>query len=275
VPRSTDPAPAARFTIAGTDAYEPAVGRWSRRLAPLFADFCAPVAGRVLDVGCGTGILTAELLRRGDVAAVAGIDVSAELVASARAAIPDPRASFQLADAAALPFADASFDHALSLLVVNFLDDRPGSVREAIRVTRPGGTVAATVWDMRGGFVYARLPWDVAAARDPAAAGERDRQLRTRFLRPGSLAALWSDAGLADIRTASLAVDITYADFADFWEPLLASGQTFARYLGALAAPAQAELEAAIRAAYLVGDIDGPRSYAARAFAVAGRVLPG
>ncbi len=262
----------ARFAIAGADSYERSVGRWSRRLARPFLDFCGPLAGSILDVGCGTGILTECVLRAPAVRAVAGVDILAPLLERARASTRDPRATFSVADVACLPFPDRSFDHTLSLLVMNFLADRRASVREAMRVTRPGGTVAATVWDMRGGLMYARFAWDIAAALDPVAAQKRDALLRTPFLRPGSLEALWREAGLADVRAASLAVDVTYDDFDDYWQPLSENGQTFSQYYTALPTELQARLRDTVRAAYLVGDDDGPRSFAARAFAVAGRV---
>ena len=260
-----------RFSIASADAYERGVGSWSRALAPRFVAFCEPVAGRVLDVGCGTGILTERLLAREDVAAVAGIDVNADLLAHARQRIRDPRATFGIADAARLPFAAAAFDHALMLLVVNFVSDRIGAVREARRVVRPGGTVAATIWDFRGGFMYSRFAWDVAAARDPAAAAGRDALLRSPFMRPGSLAALWREAGLTSVREDSLAIEIAFDRFDHYWQTVIGSGQTFAQYFAKLAPNAQDALRDAVRATYLVGDDDGPRSWATRAFAVAGR----
>jgi SAM-dependent methyltransferase len=261
-----------RFTVAGAEGYERGVGRWSRRLVPAFVEFCGPVAGRILDIGCGTGILTESLLARGSVSAVVGVDIAGSLLARARADNVDPRASFVRADAASLPHASASFDHSLSLLVVNFLEDRTACLREAMRVTRAGGTIAAAVWDFRGGFAYTRLAWDIAAALDPIAATERDKLLRTRFLRPGSLETLWTQSGLVDIRCRSLAMDMTFADFNDYWRPLLDAGQGFSRYFGALSAAAQSRVCEAVRAAFLVGDDDGPRSFAARAFAISGRV---
>lgn len=261
-----------KFSVAGAEAYERGIGRWSRRLAPAFLDFCGPVAGRVLDIGCGTGILAESLLARGGVTGVVGIDIADPLLARARSEISDPRASFDRVDAAALPYVGKSFDHALSMLVVNFLEDRPASLREAMRITRAGGTVAAAVWDMRGGFMYARFAWDIAAALDPVAATERDKLFQTRFLRPGSLEALWKEIGLVEVRGQSLAIDMTFSDFDDYWQPLLGTGQTFSKYFGALPAGAQLRTYEAVRAAFLVGDDDGPRSFAARAFAVGGRV---
>ncbi len=261
-----------RFSVAGAEGYERGVGRWSRRLAPAFLDFCGPVAGRVLDIGCGTGILTESLLGRGGVTGVVGIDIAEPLLARAHADTVDPRASFDRTDAAALPYESKSFDHALSMLVVNFLEDRPASMREAMRVTRAGGTVAAAIWDFRGGFVYTRFAWDIAAALDPVAATERDRLLRTPFLRPGSLEALWAGTGLADVRGQSLTIDMTFANFDDYWQPLLRTGQSFSKYLAARPAAAQTRIHEAARAAFLVGDDDGPRSFVARAFAVSGRV---
>src|SRR5512140_929497 len=111
-----------KFSVSGADAYERGIGRWSRRLAPAFLDFCGPVAGHVLDLGCGTGILTESLLARGGVTDVVGIDIADPLLAQARARITDARASFEHANAASLPHPNRRFDHALSMLVVNFLD---------------------------------------------------------------------------------------------------------------------------------------------------------
>jgi hypothetical protein len=125
---------------------------------------------------------------------------------------------------------------------------------------------------MRGGFMFARFAWGVAAALDPAAASERDALLGTPLLRPGSLEAQRREAGLADVRATALAIGVTYADFAAYREPLAASGQAFSRCLRALPDAARWRLHDALRAACLSGDGDGPRSFAARAFAVAGRV---
>ena len=263
-----------KFSVAGADAYQRGIGRWSRRLAPEFLEFCGPLPGRVLDIGCGTGILTESMLARGDVTGVVGIDINEPLLARARLDIADPRAGFEKVDAAALPFPDDHFDHAVSMLVVNFLEDRAASLREARRVTRRGGTVAAAIWDMRGGFMYARFAWDIAAALDADAAAERDKLFRTRFLRPGSLEALWAEVGLVDVRGQPLAIDMTFSDFDDYWQPLIAAGQTFSKYFGTLSTAAQARTYDAVRAAFLVGDDDGPRSFGARAFAVRGRVPP-
>jgi SAM-dependent methyltransferase len=261
-----------KFSVSGAEAYERGIGRWSRRLAPVFLDFCGPTAGRLVDIGCGTGILAQALLARGSVTGVVGIDINEPLLARARAEVTDPRASFELADAATLPHASGSFDHALSMLVWNFLEDRPASLREAMRVTRPGGTVSAAIWDMRGGFMYARFAWDIAAVLDPAAAAERDKLFRTSFLRPGSLEDSWMETGFVDVRGRSLAIDMTFSNFEDYWQPLLGSGQTFSKYFATLSAAAQSRTYAAVRAAYLVGDEDGPRSFATRAFAVTGCV---
>jgi SAM-dependent methyltransferase len=261
-----------KFSVTSAEAYERGIGRWSRRLAPVFLDFCGTTAGRLLDIGCGTGILAESLLARGNVTGVVGIDINEPLLAAARAEIADSRASFHLVNATRLPHASGSFDHALSMLVWNFLEDRSASLREAMRVTRPGGTVSAAIWDMRGGFMYARFAWDIAAVLDPAAAAERDNLFQTSFLRPGSLEGLWMGSGFVEVRSRSLAVDMTFSDFDDYWQPLLGAGQTFSKYFGTLSAPAQSRTYEAVRAAYLVGDDDGARSFATRAFAVTGCV---
>ena len=144
-----------------------------------------------------------------------------ELLERARASTPTRACDFSVADAARLPFAGASFDHTLSLLVVNFLPARLASIREAMRVTRPGGTVAATIWDMRGGLMYTRFAWDIAAAIDPASAQKRDALLRSPFLRPDGLANLWRDAGLVECVPCPSASTSPTTIFDDYWQTLI------------------------------------------------------
>ncbi len=252
--------------------YEQSMGRWSRRLAPLLLDFAgvAPDGGRVLDVGCGTGSLTFAASERWPNAEIVGCDIAEPLLAHARTVTPQPgRARFEPGDACALPYPDGGFDLVLSSLVLMFVPDGALAAREMARVARPGATVAATAWDFRGGAVYHRLVADTAAALDPAAAAWRERVQRAPGVRPGDLVALWRGAGLSGVREGSLTIRMDYVSFADFWHPLTRSGQ-FGAFFRTLPPERQQVIAEAVQAAYLSGDPDGPRSFAATAWAVLG-----
>ena len=202
-----------------SDGYERFMGRWSRRLAPLFVDFAGVEAGNdVLDVGCGTGALTFAAATVPAVRAV-GVDPSSEFVQAARRAGDGDRVRFQVGDASALPFPDASFDRTLSMLVLNFVPDSGEALQEMIRVTRPNGVVAAAVWDYGDGMEMLRVFWDEAVALDPAAAGRDERHMP--LSRHGELSALWQDLGMRNVEDAPLAVDMAFASFDDFWQPFL------------------------------------------------------
>src|SRR5436190_15157460 len=149
------------FVSADGDGYELQMGRWSRRLSPLFVNFAGiTAAGRILDVGCGTGNLSFDLARNPNINSVRGVDFSQVYIDHAKQHNNDARIDFQVGDACALPFPDATFDHSLSMLVLQFIPQPELAVREMRRVTCPGGTVAAAQWDSRGGFVASRIFWD-------------------------------------------------------------------------------------------------------------------
>lgn len=241
-------------------------------LAPLILDFAraAQAGERALDLGCGTGSLTFALADRSPAAAVTGCDIAEPLLAHARAANPDPaRIHFDAADARALPYPDGAFDRVLSSLVLMLVPEGERAAREMARVARPGGTVAAAVWDFRGGVVHSRLALDTAAALEPEAAAFRDRFHAGLGLRPGELAAVWRRIGLREVREADLTIRMEFADFADFWCPM-AEGNTFGTMLRGLPEARQALIRERAEAAYRSGDPDGPRSFAATAWAVAG-----
>jgi ubiquinone/menaquinone biosynthesis C-methylase UbiE len=208
------------FNALNAAAYEQMMGRWSRRLAPLFIDFAGVQEGeRLIDVGCGTGSLTFALLAGRNPAALTAIDYSELYLEAARAAGTDPRLRFEQADACALPFADGAFDGALSLLMLHFVPRPELAAAEMRRVVRRGGTVAAAVWDTYGGFVMQRMFWDTAALLDPAAEAARAENYMRPATRPNELREMWRRVGLEDVRDAMLTIRMEYASFDDLWSP--------------------------------------------------------
>jgi SAM-dependent methyltransferase len=201
------------FTVAA-DSYDRFMGRYSAPLAPRFADFAEIAAGqRVLDVGCGPGALTAELVSRVGADAVAAIDPSDPFVAAARER--HPGVSVERAAAEELPFGAGEFDATLAQLVVHFMNDPVAGLREMARVTRQGGTVAACVWDHAGGRGPLSVFWEAVHEQDPDAMDES----RLAGAREGHLGELFRAAGLDDVQESSLSVDVEHPRFEDWWEP--------------------------------------------------------
>ncbi|MFE9463043.1 class I SAM-dependent methyltransferase [Streptomyces virginiae] len=251
------------------DAYERYMGRWSRRVAEVFvARLGVPAGLRWLDVGCGTGALTAVVAARCGPRAVVGLDRSPGFLRTARAAAPAP-ARFAIADASALPVRDASFDTVVSGLALNFLESPSTAVAEAARVVRPGGLVAAYVWDYAGGMALLSHFWTAAAAVDPAAAA-LDEGRRFPLCRPGPLHALWTGAGLADVTVAPVEVPTVFGRFEDVWEPFLSGQGPAPGYVARLNPAARDRLRTRLAAALPTGP-DGSVSLTARAWTVRGR----
>lgn len=201
------------FDVAA-GAYDAFMGRWSRLLSAGFADSAGVGAGmRVVDVGCGTGALTEELLRRVEAGAVAAVDPSASFVAAMRARHPD--VDVREAPAERLPFEDGGFDAALAQLVVHFMADPVAGIAEMGRVTRRRGVVAACVWDYAGDRGPLGIFWDAARAIRP---GVRD-QSRLAGTRDGHLVELFAAAGLRDITQSVLHATIEHPTFEAWWEP--------------------------------------------------------
>lgn len=201
----------AAFTDAS--AYDAFMGRYSRPLAPLFLDRCKlPTSARVLDVGSGPGALTEELVRRYGADRVLAVDPSPPFVAAVQARLPGVEA--RKASAEALPFDDASFDGALAQLVVHFMQDPVAGLREMARVTRRGGVVAATTWDLGGD----RAPFSVfGSAVQEADPLEDGAELPGT--RAGRLADLFRTAGLEVVDDGDLTVRRTFASFEEWWHP--------------------------------------------------------
>lgn len=257
------------------------MGRWSARLASLFLDFAGvDGSGRSLDVGCGTGVLSAAIRARAADAEIAGVDPVADFVADAGRKMPDPKARFQVGSADALPYEDGAFDATLSLLIFQELPDQARAVREMRRVTRPGGRVATSQWDFARGFPMTSRYWEAVYAVLPEAEAERQSGKRM----PGGCASeaqfgdLWRGAGLEEVETATLEVTQDFASFEDYWAPFLGGATSTSSYAETLAPEVRAAVKRELKRLVLgeaAGNTMGPVTMTARAFAVRGRVPRG
>jgi SAM-dependent methyltransferase len=246
------------------EAYDRLMGRYLPILAPAFADAAGVRAGMgVLDVGCGPGGLTRELVARCGAAAVTAVDPSPSFVRACRERCPGAEVREGVAEA--LPFPDRSFDAALASLVVGFLRDADAGVREMLRVTRPGGTVAGCAWDVTGMPVLGTF-WAAAASLDPAVDPEPPRL----GSREGELAALLERAGAVDVRQVLLHATATYEDFDDWFSPFPLGVGPVGAYYQSL----QEDRRAALREATRVnlGEPEGRFTLEARAWCATGVV---
>ena len=207
--------------FADAEAYERFMGRWSRMLAPLLADFTGlPERGRVLDVGSGTGALAFAVAERNGGVRVLGIDPSHEYVAYATERNRFfGRVGFEVGDAQELHYPDGTFDCALSLLVFNFIPDPKKALSELRRVTAPGGRISAAVWDYGEGMKMLRTFWDAVVHTDPAAEKLDERHMP--LCRAGELSALWREGGLENVRERPIGIEMKFESPADYWDPFL------------------------------------------------------
>ena len=201
------------FAVAA-DSYDRFMGRYSRVLAPLFADFAQVESGQhVLDVGCGPGALTTELVRRLGAPNVVAVEPSPPFVEALRQRLPDVEVHNIAAES--LPFDDDGFDRALAQLVVHFMKEPVGGLAQMRRVVRRGGLVAACVWDHAGGQGPLNTFWDAAYATDPNARGEETLP----GARQGHLTELFVAAGLETVEETALTARVTHETFEEWWEP--------------------------------------------------------
>jgi SAM-dependent methyltransferase len=254
---------------AAGEGYEPYVGRWSRRAARPFLEWLAVPAGADwLDVGCGTGALTRTILDDAAPRSVRGVEPSTGFLAWARAHAAGP-VRFVAGDARALPVAEASVDAAVSGLVLNFVPGPARAVTEMARAVRPGGVVAAYVWDYSEGMELIRMFWDAAVALDPAAA-DLDEGRRFPICRPQPLAALFAEAGLQAVEVRPIEVAADFRDFDDYWSPFLLGQGPAPGYVVSLDGGRRAALRERLRGRLPVA-ADGTIRLTARAWAVRGR----
>jgi SAM-dependent methyltransferase len=261
------------FLSKGADAYDQYMGRWSTRLASLFLDFAGAADGeRIIDVGCGTGSLTFLIPARANVSAIEAMDYEEQFVEALRQRNNDPRITASQGDACALRFGENEFDRALSMLVLHFVSDARQAVAEMFRVVRPGGVVAATVWDTFGGMPSQRIFWDTIAAIEPSAVARRCAALVRPMTFPGEMTSAFAGAGLQDITETTLTIRMEFTEFDDYWLPLINGQGTLAVFLSTLPKGISEQVKAGVRQAYLCGQPDGPRSFASVAWAVKGTV---
>ncbi len=249
--------------------YDRFMGRWSRVLAPAFVAFANPEAAETaLDVGCGTGALVGALTQRLPGCVITGIDLSPGLLDTCRERFALSRFRFECADAAALPFPNATFGTTLSLLVLMLLDDPATAAAEMKRVTRPQGTVAACTWDADH-MELVSVVWEEARALDANAPW---RVGRTHCAHPGALGALWRSVRLGDVRETAIDLTLRFESFEDFWEPLAAGVGPAGAYVARSSLSMRAQLKERLRRRLTGGRDDRAFTLDARALAVRGRV---
>ena len=234
--------PPVSFTV-DPGAYDRYMGRYSGLLAPQLADLAMVSAGqRVLDVGCGPGALTAELVKRLGAAAVSAVDPSKPFVAAVEER--HPGVDVRRAAAEQLPFQDAEFDATLAQLVILLMEDPTAGVAEMVRVTRKRGVVAASVWDYAGGRGPVSMLWDAARELDPDIVDES----HLAGVREGDLAEMFDAAGLEEVEEATHSIRVEHSSFEEWWEPLTLGVGPAGSYVAGLDPAQRAQLRERCRA---------------------------
>ena len=255
------------------DPYELYVGRWSRNVAVEFLEWiCVPARAAWADVGCGTGALTQCLLAQCDPRSIVGIDKAEGFIATARQSIADSRVTFGTGEAGKLPWENDTFDAAVSGLVLNFVPDPRKMLSEMTRVTRPGGKVAAYVWDYAGGMEMMRHFWDAAIAVSPDDS-KLDQAERFPNCQPEPLEALFTDTGLKAVSSRSIEIPTVFKNFDDYWIPFVGKQGAAPTYLASVNEEIREKIRARLQAR-LLPSVDGTIPLRATAWAVQGTVPP-
>ncbi len=246
--------------------YERYVGRWSRRVAPEFLRWLqVPDGKKWLDIGCGTGALSAAICEQCSPASIVGVEPSEGFLNLARKSLPE-KVSLQLGNAAAIPLPASSVEVVVSGLVLNFIPDLRPAFTEIARVAIPGATFAAYVWDYAEKMELMRHFWDAAVALDPGAA-KQDEGLRFPLCRPEALQSELSDCGLRSIAVAGIEVETPFLTFQDYWEPFLGGQGPAPAYVMSLEEAARNKLRDRLHDALPIQP-DGSIHLVARAWAV-------
>jgi len=250
-------------------AYDEFIGRWSRLVAPeVVAWTRLPRGAAWVDAGCGTGMVTRALLDAG-AASVLAVDRSEGYVQHAREHLADSRVRFEVADVVRIPARDSAADGLLCGLVLNFLPDPHAAMAEFLRVVRPGGVVAAYVWDYADGMQMIRRFWDAAVDLDAGAVAVAEGP-RFPLCHPDPLRELFQGAGLADVVVEPVDVPTRFADFDDYWNPFLGGQGPAPGYAMGLTDEGRDALREHLRA-QLPYEPDGSIAMTARAWLVSGR----
>lgn len=258
------------------DVYDRYMGRWSRPIAEQFIRWLAiRPGGAWLEVGCGTGALSTEIMRVGGVAALTSIDTSPAFVDTARLRLGD-RVAFEVADGASLPYDSGRFDVAVSGLALNFIPDAAQALAEMRRVVgrvvgrmvERAGVVGVYVWDYGGGMEMIRYFWDAALWTDPAAA-QFDEATRFPLCAEGPLRQLFDECGFASVRSTALDEETRFVDFDDYWTPFLGGQGPAPAYVAGLGLAQRRALVDELRRTLPIAT-DGSIRLRARAWAVSG-----
>lgn len=249
------------MAFGNADSYTRFMGRFSEPLAPRFAALVPEVGGRVLDVGCGPGVLTDVLVHRYGPGRVDAIDPTPGFVEAARSRLPE--VDVRLGTAEELPYADDAYAASYAQLVVHFMNDPVRGLNEMARVTEPGGPVAACVWDHGGGRGPLSPFWDAVAEIDP----DETRELVSAGSREGDLARLFGEAGLGEVTAGELSVTVALDSFEDWWAPYEERVGSVGDYLATRTPEQVAELRDLCRSRLP----DGPFELTAVAWTAVGR----
>jgi SAM-dependent methyltransferase len=259
------------FLAADPDVYEHFMGRWSARLAEPFLEFAGVERGsRVLDVGCGTGTVSLALAQRG--ATTVGVDASESYLDGARRLRPHPHATYEHGDACDLPYSSDSFDACVSALAIDVIPEVDQVAAEMRRVTRPGGIVACSTFDFWGGFSVLDLVLDSGAVLDEGIRTLRAQIKARPIVRANGQANLWRQVGLVNVAEVPIVLSFDYSDFVDYWSSFSTGPTRIAQQLNDVPSDLRREIEQHVRAGYLTGLPDGPRSFAVILRAVRGTV---